>query len=65
MTASLGLAGVPGLTSGLSGGPPEVTSEISEVFILESEFVLRWLRSFLGRGGGVEGTYGKDVFDEA
>ena len=52
MTASLGDAGVPGLTPGESG------TLVSEVFILESELVLLCVRSFLGRGGGVGGTSG-------
>ena len=51
MAASLGDAGVPGTMSSEAG-------PLREVFILESEFVLRWVLSFLGRGGGVEGTSG-------
>ena len=54
MTASLGDAGVPGLTPGESG-----TLELVRlVFILESELVLLWVLSFLGKGGGVDGTSG-------
>ena len=51
ITASLGEAGVPGATSGEVGA-------VTEVFMLLSELVLRWVRSFLGSGGGVEGTSG-------
>ena len=51
MAASLGEAGVPGARS-LS------EAQVMEVLILESELVRRWVLSFLGSGGGVEGTSG-------